>query len=336
MLYEPMWEQTLYCFMSEKSIPRYFKENRIHHYVLRQNEFHDNLFRRIYGRIIDEFNYWNFVRTIRNIQPKHCFGDDDSLLSKPFIDDDFCVVEDGLANYTPWNIEHLQNIGLIGHGCKYKAMGFDPIIKKVLLSGAFQLPNEMIKKAILIDVRKKWQEKSLNEQKKIMAVFQTSEEELASYKSDYVVLTQNFDAYNIQSGESEFSRYEKILKNYPYGKVLIKPHPASRFDYSKNFPDYCTVRQGLPFELLELYNDYNVLISINSTAAFTVPGTKQIDLYDMEGNLQKRFEISPKNRVSAREISALVPPVQKKPLTVKQILQNIYYLLLRKIMWHIK
>lgn len=336
MLYEPMWEQTLYCFMSEKSVPIYFKENGIQYYVLRKNEFHDNLIHRIYGRIIDELNYWDFVRTIRAIRFKHCYGDDDSFLSKPFIDTDFCVVEDGLANYTPWNIEHLQKIGLIGYGCKYKAMGFDPIIKKVLLSGAFQIPNEMKKKAILIDVKKKWQEKSSDEQRKIIAVFQTNAEELASYNSDYVLLTQNFEAYNLCSEKSEFTRYKKILKNYPYGKVLIKPHPASSFDYSKNFPDYCTVRQGLPFELLELFNDYKVLISINSTAAFTVPGNKRIDLYDMEGNLQKRFETRPDHRINAQEISSLVPMVQKEPMTIKKILQKLYYLLLRKIIWYIE
>lgn len=336
MLYDTNWEQTLYCFVSEKEVPLYFKQNGIKYYVFRQNEFHDSLIHRIYGRCIDELNYWKFIKNIRAIRYKHCYGDDDSVLSKPFIDNDFCVVEDGLANYTPWNIEYLQSIGLIGHGCKYKTMGFDPIIKKVLLSGAFQLPDEMIKKAILIDVRKKWQEKSSDEQKKIMSVFQTNEEELASYNSDYVLLTQNFDAYNLHSEESEFTRYAKILKNYPYGRVLIKPHPASSFDYSKNFPNYCIVRKGLPFELLELYNNYKVLISINSTAAFTVPGDKRIDLYDMDGKLQKTFKTWPGHRIDARKISSLVPRVQKKTITIKQVLQNQYYLLLRKLIWHIQ
>lgn len=335
MLYKADWNQTFYCFVSEKDVPLYFKQNKIKYYVFRKNLFHDNLIHWIYGRIIDELNYWKFVKNIRTIRHKQCYGDDDSFLSKSFIDNTFCVVEDGLANYTPWNIEHLQSIGLIGHGCKYKVMGFDPVIKKVLLSGAFQVPDEMKKKAYLIDVRKKWQEKSSDEQRKIMAVFQTNEEELASYNSEYVLLTQNFDVYNLHSGESELTRYKKILKNYPYGKVLIKPHPASSFDYSKHFSDYCIVRKGVPFELLELYNDYKVLISINSTAAFTVPGNKRIDLYSIEGNLQKRFSTSPEHRIDAREISSLVPLVQKSPMTVNKMLQKLYYLLLQKTLWHI-
>ena len=92
----------------------------------------------------------------------------------------------------------------------------------------------------------------------------------------------------------------------------------------------------MPFELLELFNDYKVLISINSTAAFTVPGNKRIDLYDMEGNLQKRFETRPDHRINAQEISSLVPMVQKEPMTIKKILQKLYYLLLRKIIWYIE
>lgn len=336
MIFETKWEQSFYCFNSTKEVPSYFKENGIKYYVFRQHEFHNNLAHQIYGRIIDEFNYWKFIKNIRPIRNKHCYGDDDSILSKSFIDSDFCVVEDGLANYTPWNIEYLQNIGVIGHGCNYKTMGFDPIIKKVILSGAFQLPDEMKDKAIIINIKKEWQEKSLEDQRKIMAVFKTNEEELASYKSDYVLLTQNFDAYNFNYGKTEYIIYNKILKHYPDAEVLIKPHPASSFDYAKKFPNYRTVRPGLPFELLELCNEYKVLISINSTAAFTVPGNKRIDLYNTEGNLQKRYDISSKNKINAREIASLVGPINKPQMTLKKALLNLYFLFLKRNLWHIK
>lgn len=146
MLYEPEWEKTFYCFQSIDQVPAYFVEKRIKYFAFRENCNKSNKFRWLIGRVKDEFRYWNFVSRLRQVNEKHCFGDDDSLLSKPFINSDFVVVEDGLANYTPNNIKWLQKIGLLGYGCKYRVMGFDPMIHKVLLSGAFAVPDEMCEK----------------------------------------------------------------------------------------------------------------------------------------------------------------------------------------------
>lgn len=125
------------------------------------------------------------------------------------------------------------------------------------------------------------------------------------------------------------------MENYPAGEVVIKPHPASTFDYSKYFPDYKVVKQGIPFELMELYNNYKVLISINSTAAFTVPGDKIIDIYNIEGNLKQRYTVTDNQSINAKEIEGLVPRVKEAPRTTKSRLKNIYYFMLRKYLWHL-
>lgn len=335
MLYEPEWEKTFYCFQSIDQVPAYFVEKRIKYFAFRENCNKSNKFRWLIGRVKDEFRYWNFVSRLRQVNEKHCFGDDDSLLSKPFINSDFVVVEDGLANYTPNNIKWLQKIGLLGYGCKYRVMGFDPMIHKVLLSGAFAVPDEMCEKAECIDIKKAWNNKRDDEKVKILKVFNTKAQDLEQYKGKYVLLTQNYDSYDIESRENEYSRYLKILENYPAGEVVIKPHPASTFDYSKYFPDYKVVKQGIPFELMELYNNYKVLISINSTAAFTVPGDKIIDIYNIEGNLKQRYTVTDNQSINAKEIEGLVPRVKEAPRTTKSRLKNIYYFMLRKYLWHL-
>ena len=335
MLYEPEWEKTFYCFEAREQVPSYFIEHKIKYFVFRRNSDHSDKMKWLLGRIKDEFRYWNFVSKLSKIKDKHCFGDDDSILAKPFIDSDFFVVEDGLANYTPDNIMWLQNIGILGHGCHYRVMGFDPVIRKVLLSGAFAIPEEMRSKAHCINVREAWSEKSKEEKDKILKVFDTNATALEKYKGDYVLLTQNYDAYDIGSKETEFSRYQKILKNYPFGQVIIKPHPASKFDYKRHFPEYKVVEQGIPFELMELYNNYKVLISINSTAAVTVPGDKIIDIYNIEGNLKQRYTVTDNQSINAKEIEGLVPRVKEAPRTTKSRLKNIYYFMLRKYLWHL-
>lgn len=335
MLYEPEWEKTFYCFQSIDQVPAYFVEKRIKYFAFRENCNKSNKFRWLIGRVKDEFRYWNFVSRLRQVNEKHCFGDDDSLLSKPFINSDFVVVEDGLANYTPNNIKWLQKIGLLGYGCKYRVMGFDPMIHKVLLSGAFAVPDEMCEKAECIDIKKAWNNKRDDEKGKILKVFNTKAQDLEQYKGKYVLLTQNYDSYDIESRENEYSRYLKILENYPAGEVVIKPHPASTFDYSKYFPDYKVVKQGIPFELMELYNNYKVLISINSTAAFTVPGDKIIDIYNIEGNLKQRYTVTDNQSINAKEIEGLVPRVKEAHRTTKSRLKNIYYFMLRKYLWHL-
>lgn len=335
ILFETEWEKTFYCFENESQVPSYFLKKDIHYFVFKQSYEQNSKIKWFFGRLKDEIRYWKFVKWLRSIKNKHCFGDDDSLLSKPFIDSDFFVVEDGLANYTPKNVEWFQKIGLIGHGCNYKVMGFDVKIHKVLMSGAFNLPKEMANKAVCINIKDIWDTKTIDEKEKILDVFNTSKQELEEYRSDYVLLTQNYDSYNIESKENEYSRYVKILKNYPDGKVVIKPHPSSSFDYKKFFPNYKIVKQGIPFELMALYNKYKVIISINSTAAFTLPIEKIIDLYDIDGKFKKKYSLIDNQNISAEEILDLVPSVNRSQFSIKIFSKKLYYIILKKFLWHI-
>lgn len=335
MLYVKDWEDTYYCFNYEKDVPDYFRKKHIKYFVCKRGVPSNFIIQKIFMRIIDFFNYLLFIKKLRGYDNLHFFGDDDSILSKPFVKKGFVVVEDGLANYMPENMHHLQSIGLFGHGCKYRVMGFDSAISKVILSGAFIVPKILKRKAIILDVKRIWREKGKEEQNKILRVFNTSSTELRMYKADYVLLTQNYDSYEVKTTKNELTRYTKILKNYPMEKVLIKPHPLSRLNYKKYFSNYLVVPQKIPFELMALYNDYKVLICINSTAAFTIPGDKRVDLYDLEGNLQKRYELNQWQKMSIDNIKMLIPEIHRPPYTLGQFIKRIAYFLLKKFVWHI-
>lgn len=335
ILYTKDWEDTFYCFNCESEVPDYFRDNKIRYFVYKKNNNSQIMLIRAFTRLRDEFRYLFFIKKMQKQDGIHFFGDDDSILSKPFVRKNFVVVEDGLANYTPENVQYLQKIDLLGYDCKYKVMGFDPIITKVLLSGAFVIPSILEKKAVAVDVKQFWQRKSEKEKTKILNVFNTTTDELKKYKADYVLLTQNYDSYNINTQENELSRYQKILKNYPVGKVMIKPHPASIFNYKRYFPDYEVIPQEIPFELMALYNDYSVLICINSTAAFTVPGDKRVDLYDLEGNLWKRYNLTHGKKIRVDELKSLIPVVNESPYTVKKAVKKLRYIILKKLVWHL-
>lgn len=335
ILHTKEWENTFYCFNWESEVPDYFRNNNIKYFVYRKKNVSKIILIKAFTRLLDEFRYLFFIRKMQGHDALHYFGDDDSNLSKPFVRNGFVVVEDGLANYIPENVQYLQEMGLAGCDCKYKIMGSDPIITKVLLSGAFIVPSVLEKKAVIVDVKRCWQEKSEIEKIKILSVFNTTAEELKKYKADYVLLTQNYDSYNITTQENEFSRYQKILKNYPFGKVLIKPHPASTFNYKRYFPDYEVIPQGIPFELMALYNEYKVLICINSTAAFTVPGDKRIDLYDLDGNLWKQYELIKGKKIKADKLKPLIPMVNVPPFTIGRLVKKLRHIILKKFLWHL-
>lgn len=335
LLFEPEWEKTFYCFENESQVPSYFIKKDIHYFALNKNYEQNSKIKSFLNRLKKEIRYWRFVKWLRSVKDKHCFGDDDSLLSKPFIDSDFFVVEDGLGNYIPKNVAWFQKNGLIGHGCNYKVMGFDSKIHKVLMSGAFKLPKEMINKAVCINIKKIWETKNADEQEKILKVFNTSKKELEEYRNDYVLLTQNYDLYDIITQENEYSRYVKILKKYPVDKVIIKPHPHSNFDYKKFFPEYKVVKQGIPFELMALHNNYKVLISINSTAAFTLSIERTIELYDIDGNFKKKYTLTDNQQISAEEIGDLLPSVNRPKFTIRILLRKFHYFILKKILWHL-
>ena len=335
ILYTKDWENTFYCFNCANEVPDYFRNNNVKYFVYKKDSVSRAVPIKVVGRLVDEIRYLFFIKKMQKQNGLHFFGDDDSILSKPFVGKDFVVVEDGLANYTPENVQYLQKINLLGHDCKYKVMGFDPIITKVLLSGAFVVPCILEKKAITVNVKKLWQEKSEKEKTKILSVFNITEEELKKYRADYVLLTQNYDSYNVNTRENEFSRYQKILKNYPFGKVMIKPHPASTFNYKRYFPDYKVIPQGIPFELMALYNEYKVLICINSTAAFSIPGDKQVDLYDLEGVLWKRYEITQGRKLRVEELKMLIPIVNTPPFSIRRFVRKLRNIILKKIVWNL-
>lgn len=310
LLYNDNWKSTLFCFNSWKDVPSGLQTGNAPIWIFHKKEKKGYFVYKL-GRLgVDIFRGVSFILYMKLRRRKGKFrfwGDDDSCLSKCFVDSEFCVVEDGLANYTPDTIVQLHKMGVVGLGADYIPMGSDPTIHHVLLSGSFKIPALIKNKAICVDVLAAWKRKSKQQKKDILSVFGTSESELRKYTQKIILLTQNFTSYQMERDINEYEVYRKILDHYPKKSVLIKPHPASQLDYSKLFSGYTILEGRFPFELLALYHKFDRVISINSTAAFTVPNYDYADIYDAEGRLYRSFRGMGREEIEPDEIRHMTP-----------------------------
>lgn len=340
LLYNNNWKHTLFCFYSWKDVPSIMKQEGISYFVLHKKNKYGQTVYKLIRWLVDTLRGILFVIRLKAKNKKksfNFFGDDDNVLSKCFINSDFCVVEDGLANYTPDTIIQLHELGIMGLGARYIPMGVDNIIRKVIFSGALKIPEKMKNKAIVVNIADKWKEKNENERQEILSVFGTSIKELQKFNKKIVLLTQNFNDYELEKEIKEEVVYHKILKNYPQYDILIKPHPFSKVDYEKIFPQYEVLKSEIPFELLALYHKFNRVVSINSTAAFTVPNYDYVDLYDIQGKLYKTFEANGE-KIDPKEIRCVVPPIKgikEKKKNGNFIKKGILYIY-KKIFWSVK
>ena len=85
---------------------------------------------------------------------------------------------------------------------------------------------------------------------------------------DYkLLLTQPYAESNEISMDEEIKIYKELLGNYD--KLVIKPHPNDKKDYTKIFPNAIIIKKEFPIELMELIGiEINDVYTINSTAAF--------------------------------------------------------------------
>lgn len=185
------------------------------------------------------------------------------------------IIEDGLMNYSIEPIEtHKINrfIDLFLHICGIyfldirETLGTHKNIKKIFLT--HECPFENIKnKVIIINMKKLWDEKTIEEQQEILQIFNVDKNKLEKINKDYpLLLTQPFSESGLISYDEEINIYKKLLNNSK--KIIIKPHPNEKKDYSKIFPDAIIINKEFPIELMELIGvNVNNIYTINSTAA---------------------------------------------------------------------
>ena len=184
------------------------------------------------------------------------------------------IIEDGLLNYVWEPIEtHKINplIDSLLHICGiyfldvHETLGTHKNIKKIYLTQ--ECVFDIIKdKIVNFDMYKIWEEKSIEEQNKILKIFNVNKNQLKKLDKNYkLLLTQPFYENSMISFDEEIKIYKQLIENDE--KLIIKPHPNEKKDYTKIFPNAIIINQEFPIELMELIGIHvDNIYTINSTA----------------------------------------------------------------------
>lgn len=191
------------------------------------------------------------------------------------------IIEDGLLNYIP-DIQKTHKInpvidkllhicGIYSLSIK-ESLGSHKNIKKVYLT--HENNNPLIKDKIeILDIEKLWGDKTYKEKKEILKIFNMDMEKLSEFDNNCVLLlTQPLSEDNKNenkniSYEEEMSIYNNIIERFSNMKIILKPHPREKKNYSKIFPDIEILDRSFPIELLHLTGfKPKVVASVVSTA----------------------------------------------------------------------
>lgn len=228
-----------------------------------------NSSRRQYLRILKEymrikmqikaklFCMWNH----KNI---HVFAQTDNSISSFCHDYNFNLIEDGVFNY---------EISLVKTGGgSLVPLSDRQFVKNIYLTGRLSIPEEIKRKVVLVDIKRRWKELNTQERQEIIGLFHFDYYKLLNLVKngrDKILLTQNFYRYGRCTVEEQVQIYREILSDYDMKEIIIKPHPEDAIDYKKYFPECYLLKDKFPFELCFFTNlPLKKLISVNSTSTY--------------------------------------------------------------------
>lgn len=209
------------------------------------------------------------------------------------IDNCFCL-EDGVINY---NIEALLTIkNEEGNNSKikifrdrflkrckrnYKVLGLSEKIKKIYLTELLEIPEIIKPKVEVIKIKEKWDKLSLEERNKLLYIFGLDNkliEELYKVKDKILLITQPFSEDKFISEEEKIGIYKDIINMYSREKIIIKPHPREKTEYTSIFPEIEVLQGSFPLEILMLLGiKFKEVVTIYSTAALNFKGVTNIN-----------------------------------------------------------
>lgn len=200
--------------------------------------------------------------------------------------DSFTLLEDGLKNYR-FDIEkELKR--------KYPQAGLDDKVKKIILTGLDEVPEIIKHKVEIVNMKQKWLEKSLEEKKEILNIFNITLEDINDMKeSEVVFFTQPLTEDDFTELEEEMALYDKLLEKYRNNKVIIKTHPREVKNYKElllKYPNIKLFNKKVPIELFSLLGvEFDIVSTVFSTSVLQVK-CKQINFYGTKNINQKIYD----------------------------------------------
>ncbi len=213
------------------------------------------------------------------------WGHDHMNLSRAFLENGINVLEDGLGNYDFRHTE--QYISILDNGTRYYPLGFDCHVKKIVLTGQFDVPKELVNKAEIVSLDSLWNGKVKHIQEDIYEIMCFPYREITNEikKGDTVLfLTES----NVSTGDKLLEAYEQIelykeiLSNYKGKRVLIKPHPADVINYELIFPECYILPSRFPIQLIGFVgSDIDLVVMMRECSCKNYfVGRCRVDVYD--------------------------------------------------------
>jgi len=224
------------------------------------------------------------------IKPKlnnHCliYGNDDLIAFDIFRKFNYCIIEDGLSNYifrdedtkTSTFISNLKSI-IRGLG-KGKSFGRYNNCKKIYLTGITTIPDAIVNKVEIVNLKQLWENKTKIEQKEILRIFNITDKIIKKFKNKKIILlTQPISEIGLVTENEKIEIYKNCLKSYDSKDIIIKTHPREVTKYKKFFPNIMIIDTQLPFELIILLEiEIIKVITLFSAVALTLEDDIEVE-----------------------------------------------------------
>jgi len=251
-----------------------------------------------------------FFKTLFDYNIK-VYGHDHIRFAFPLYDyKDSFVIEDGEGNYLDTfpkkkNMDKFKEKKLRFFG-EYQQYiwkyGRHSNIKKVFLTKKKNIPNNIKNKVEIIDVQQLWDKKSSEEKNEIFKIFGFEADKLNIDEESIIFFTQPLSEDKILSKSEEISIYQNVFSKYEGEKIIIKPHPREKKDYSKIFPNYFVLDREFPAELIFLLNINIKKVSTIYSSAVSIFDDEIIDFFGtkVHPKLLKKYDISKKDIISRK------------------------------------
>lgn len=244
--------------------------------------------------ILDRLNQYIFFKKIliKN-EIKEIYGNDHIRGANFFLNQniDFKMIEDGTINYiAPTNYRDFIKkrsffkLFLCFLFRIQKPYGLSDKVTKIYLTGLGPIPKEIYEKVELINLKRLWNRKTIEQKEKILNVFSFDsdlEERIKGKKT--ILFTQPLSEDNVISEIEKIEIYSKILKKYCKNEIVIKTHPREITNYRQIFKNYLILDNPFPFEIMSLLNiKFKKAVTLFSTAALTLGEDVEVDFYGTE------------------------------------------------------
>ena len=160
----------------------------------------------------------------------------------------------------------------------FRLYGFNRQCKKIVVEEMDHADYVDQKLMEVVDFRETWDKASDSKREMILDIFGLSGELRKCITGRNVVLfTQQLSTDGTITEAEQIKIYRDALAGYDLSKVVIKPHPRDKVDYSKYFPECGILNSPAPMQLIglqEWWNGFDTAITIFSSSVTSVPNAK--------------------------------------------------------------